>query len=87
MMSYSPSSSGIQQFSHATSFGRFFTIPHFMSQEPIEALNPSFNPNTVPTSTLIDNDHDFCAHNPAHNLAHNHLIIRFLSVWLHQMGS
>ena len=60
-------------FNHATSLGRFFTLNYlnFMSQQPIAALNPSFNPNTIQTSITIDNDHEVCAHNLAHNLAHN----------------
>ena len=34
-------------------------------------LNPCFTPNTVPTSIMIDHDHDVHAHNHAHNTAHN----------------
>ena len=58
-------------FNHATSLGRFFTLPEFMSQQAIDALNPSCTPATVPTSIMIANDHKVCAHNPAHNLAHS----------------
>ena len=42
-------------FNHANSLGRFFTLSHFLSQQPIEALNLSFAPNTIPTSFMIVN--------------------------------
>ena len=46
-------------FTHVTSLGRFFILPHFLSQQPIEVLNPCFTPNTVRVSTLIDIDNNF----------------------------